>query len=243
MGTAGRGRCSSRAAPRASGSAWPCSWHRTLGSASRSSPPCGTCRRGRSWSRRRARPWAGPSASGTWTSAARPRVAQCLGGIPERRVDVLVNNAGVGLIGPIESISIAEMKRVFETNFFGAVRMVQGRAARHEAAPERSHRGHEQCHGAAGHRVQRRLRRLQVRHGGFLREPGRAAAPVPHLRVPGGAGPGEHGLRAEADGGRVPLRVPRHRPRPRCATSRRCTCRPPARSSPPWARAPRTWPS
>ncbi|CAM5169955.1 unnamed protein product [Eretmochelys imbricata] len=52
-------------------------------------------------------------------------VAQCLGGIPERRVDVLVNNAGVGLIGPIESISIAEMKRVFETNFFGAVRMVQ----------------------------------------------------------------------------------------------------------------------
>ncbi|XP_077663147.1 LOW QUALITY PROTEIN: retinol dehydrogenase 8-like, partial [Eretmochelys imbricata] len=52
-------------------------------------------------------------------------VAQCLGGIPERRVDVLVNNAGVGLIGPIESISIAEMKRVFETNFFGAVRMVR----------------------------------------------------------------------------------------------------------------------
>ncbi|XP_038234873.1 retinol dehydrogenase 8 [Dermochelys coriacea] len=52
-------------------------------------------------------------------------VAECLGSIPERRVDVLVNNAGVGHIGPIESISIAEMKRVFETNFFGAVRMVQ----------------------------------------------------------------------------------------------------------------------
>ncbi|XP_074836481.1 retinol dehydrogenase 8 [Carettochelys insculpta] len=52
-------------------------------------------------------------------------VAECLGSIPESRVDVLVNNAGVGQIGPIEGISIAEMKSVFDTNFFGAVRMVQ----------------------------------------------------------------------------------------------------------------------
>lgn len=36
-----------------------------------------------------------------------------------------VNNAGVGLLGPVESISIDEMKRVFETNFFGAVRMIK----------------------------------------------------------------------------------------------------------------------
>ncbi|XP_067416748.1 retinol dehydrogenase 8 [Emydura macquarii macquarii] len=52
-------------------------------------------------------------------------VAECLSSLPERRVDVLVNNAGVGQIGPIESISIGEMKHIFETNFFGAVRMVQ----------------------------------------------------------------------------------------------------------------------
>jgi retinol dehydrogenase-8 len=36
-----------------------------------------------------------------------------------------VNNAGVGLLGPVESISIEDMKRVFETNFFGVVRMIK----------------------------------------------------------------------------------------------------------------------
>lgn len=36
-----------------------------------------------------------------------------------------VNNAGVGLLGPVESISMEEMKRVFETNFFGVVRMIK----------------------------------------------------------------------------------------------------------------------
>ncbi|KAF1547260.1 Retinol dehydrogenase 8, partial [Eudyptes moseleyi] len=52
-------------------------------------------------------------------------VAECMGSIPGGRVDVLVNNAGVGHIGPVESISVEEMKRVFETNFFGAVRMIK----------------------------------------------------------------------------------------------------------------------
>ncbi|KAH0628977.1 hypothetical protein JD844_010665 [Phrynosoma platyrhinos] len=36
-----------------------------------------------------------------------------------------LNNAGVGLVGPVESISIDDMKRVFETNFFGAIRMIK----------------------------------------------------------------------------------------------------------------------
>lgn len=36
-----------------------------------------------------------------------------------------MNNAGVGHVGPVESISVEEMKRVFDTNFFGAVRMIK----------------------------------------------------------------------------------------------------------------------
>lgn len=31
----------------------------------------------------------------------------------------------MGLLGPVESISIEEMKLVFETNFFGVVRMIK----------------------------------------------------------------------------------------------------------------------
>ncbi|XP_067877298.1 retinol dehydrogenase 8-like isoform X2 [Heterodontus francisci] len=48
-------------------------------------------------------------------------VTECLNSVQDRRVDVL----GVGKIGPIESLSIQEMKSMFDTNFFGAVRMVK----------------------------------------------------------------------------------------------------------------------
>ena len=41
-------------------------------------------------------------------------------------IDVLVNNAAYGLWGPIQMLSISEMKTMFETNFFGAVRMIHG---------------------------------------------------------------------------------------------------------------------
>lgn len=40
-------------------------------------------------------------------------------------IDVLVNNAGVGVSGPVELVPLTEVRRVFETNFFGAVRMMQ----------------------------------------------------------------------------------------------------------------------
>ena len=40
-------------------------------------------------------------------------------------IDVLVNNAGYGLWGPVESLTIDELKQQFETNFFAAVRMIQ----------------------------------------------------------------------------------------------------------------------
>ncbi|XP_012889382.1 PREDICTED: retinol dehydrogenase 8 [Dipodomys ordii] len=52
-------------------------------------------------------------------------VAQCLSHIPGGDVDVLVNNAGVGLVGPLEGLSITTMQNVFDTNFFGAIRLVK----------------------------------------------------------------------------------------------------------------------
>jgi NAD(P)-dependent dehydrogenase (short-subunit alcohol dehydrogenase family) len=40
-------------------------------------------------------------------------------------VDVLVNNAGYGLIGAIEQLSDADVRRLFEVNFFGLVAMTR----------------------------------------------------------------------------------------------------------------------
>jgi NAD(P)-dependent dehydrogenase (short-subunit alcohol dehydrogenase family) len=41
------------------------------------------------------------------------------------KIDVLINNAGVGITGPIEEIPEEEIKGVFETNFFGPVRLIK----------------------------------------------------------------------------------------------------------------------
>jgi NAD(P)-dependent dehydrogenase (short-subunit alcohol dehydrogenase family) len=40
-------------------------------------------------------------------------------------LDVLVNNAGFGVSGPVERVPIPEVKRMLETNYFGALRMIQ----------------------------------------------------------------------------------------------------------------------
>ncbi|XP_026116745.1 retinol dehydrogenase 8-like [Carassius auratus] len=52
-------------------------------------------------------------------------VRQCIDSVKDRHIDILINNAGVGLLGPVESISMDDMKKVFETNFFGTVRMIK----------------------------------------------------------------------------------------------------------------------
>ena len=41
------------------------------------------------------------------------------------RVDVLVNNAGYGLIGAFEDLSMEEIRAQFETNFYGIIRTTQ----------------------------------------------------------------------------------------------------------------------
>ena len=43
----------------------------------------------------------------------------------KQRIDVLVNNAGWGLWGCVEDVSVDEFKKQFETNFFSIIRLIQ----------------------------------------------------------------------------------------------------------------------
>ena len=43
----------------------------------------------------------------------------------EHKIDVLINNAGMGITGPIEDTPTEEMRNVFNTNFFGAIDMMK----------------------------------------------------------------------------------------------------------------------
>ena len=44
----------------------------------------------------------------------------------EGKLDVLVNNAGMGITGPIEDTPTDEMRSVFNTNLFGAIDLMKG---------------------------------------------------------------------------------------------------------------------
>jgi NAD(P)-dependent dehydrogenase (short-subunit alcohol dehydrogenase family) len=52
-------------------------------------------------------------------------VEQAVAAVLERegRLDIVVNNAGMGIAGPLEKTSIEEAKRQLEVNFFGAFRV------------------------------------------------------------------------------------------------------------------------
>ena len=54
-------------------------------------------------------------------------VARAIGAAMERsgRIDVLVNNAGLGNLASVEGVSMEDVKAVFETNVFGPLRTIQ----------------------------------------------------------------------------------------------------------------------
>ncbi|XP_051848126.1 retinol dehydrogenase 8-like [Antechinus flavipes] len=65
-------------------------------------------------------------------------ITRCLNKLPGQYVDILVSNAGIGLIGPLESLSLDDMHRVMDTNFFGLVQLVRALMP----AMKRQRRGH-----------------------------------------------------------------------------------------------------
>lgn len=42
-----------------------------------------------------------------------------------QKIDVLINNAGVGITGAVEEVPEEEIKAVFETNFYGPIRLIK----------------------------------------------------------------------------------------------------------------------
>jgi len=54
-------------------------------------------------------------------------IQHCVAGVLQDygRIDVLVNNAGIHLLGAMEDMPEADFRRLFETNFFGAINMAR----------------------------------------------------------------------------------------------------------------------
>ena len=41
------------------------------------------------------------------------------------RIDILINNAGINITGPLETTDMSDFKKLFETNFFSHINMIQ----------------------------------------------------------------------------------------------------------------------
>ncbi|MBT8310113.1 MAG: SDR family oxidoreductase [Flavobacteriaceae bacterium] len=54
-------------------------------------------------------------------------ISECISSLiaKENKIDVLINNAGVGITGAIEEIPEEEIKKNFETNFFGPINVIK----------------------------------------------------------------------------------------------------------------------
>ena len=54
-------------------------------------------------------------------------ISNCISDLLKKssRIDILINNAGAGITGPVEEIQEEEIKRNFETNFFGPINMIK----------------------------------------------------------------------------------------------------------------------
>lgn len=81
---------------------------------------------------RRALPIAGDVTRDGDLEAAAAKAVQALG-----RIDVVVANAGFGVVGPVEQLLLADFRRQFETNVFGVLRTVHATLAQLKRAQGR----------------------------------------------------------------------------------------------------------
>jgi NAD(P)-dependent dehydrogenase (short-subunit alcohol dehydrogenase family) len=120
------------------------------------------------------------------------------------RIDVLVNNAGVGVHGPVEELPLSEFRRAMETNFFGALRCIQAvapgmRERRHgcivnvtsvagriSSAPQAPYAASKWALEAASEALAQEMRPFGVRVA--IVEPGVIATPIFGKAAPGREG-------------------------------------------------------
>jgi NAD(P)-dependent dehydrogenase (short-subunit alcohol dehydrogenase family) len=128
-------------------------------------------------------------------------VARGVGLIVDRegRLDVVVNNAGISLVGPIEDATIGEAKLQFETNFFGvwrvckaALPLMRERGSGHiiniSSMAGRAGLPYQGLYSAAKYAVEGMTEalRTEVRHFGIkvvLVEPGDSPTGLPERRL------------------------------------------------------------
>ena len=53
------------------------------------------------------------------------------------RIDILINNAGINITGPLETTDMSDLKKLFDTNFFSHINMIQNLSLIHISEPTR----------------------------------------------------------------------------------------------------------